>query len=64
MSKGTEKVRKSDLRMQTWLYGDNVFEKRGKGRDEAGDREKTRNFNGKTPFLGGKGFAIINNFEN
>lgn len=34
-----------------WLYGDNVFEKCGKGRDEAGDREKNRNFNGKTPLF-------------
>lgn len=33
------------------VYGDNVFEKCGKGRDEAGDREKTRNFNGKTPLF-------------
>ena len=33
------------------LYGDNVFEKCGKGRDEAGDREKARNFNGKTPLF-------------
>lgn len=33
------------------MYGDNVFEKCGKGRDEVGDREKTRNFNGKTPLF-------------
>ena len=33
------------------VYGDNVFEKCGKGRDEVGDREKTRNFNGKTPLF-------------
>ena len=42
--------KKAEL-LKNGMYGDNVFEKCGKGRDEAGDREKTRNFNGKTPLF-------------
>lgn len=30
------------------LYGDNVIEKCGKGRDDTGDIGKRRNFNGKS----------------
>lgn len=30
------------------MYGDNVIEKCGKGRDETGDFGKPRNFNGKS----------------
>ena len=42
-----------------WLMsGDKILENRGKGRDQAGDFEKTRILQGKTEFLSGKEFKI------